>query len=304
MQKSDLKTLVEEIYTNLLERIDSQENATKEQVIGYLKDAVDIVSNISDSDIDSTEHVKEAFNNVYKDLVNQSLTSYEYTNGKFEELTLLHEQTLNECVNEQIDLPTLTEKFNEIQSHMTDEIKKANDVITNLTQKIEALEKTSNIDSLTKVFNRRALNTYLDDICSNKAIPYNLHLLMLDLDNFKDINDNYGHVTGDKILVFVSNILRKTLRDGDKIFRYGGEEFAIALNRNNDEEAEIISNRILKLISSNKLIYMGTKISVTASIGFTRLIDSDDVETLLSRADEAMYISKHSGKNRVSKVIK
>ncbi|MCK4974164.1 MAG: GGDEF domain-containing protein [Sulfurimonas sp.] len=303
MQKSDLKALVNEIYENLLERIEANENASKEQVVNYLKDAVDIVSNINDSEIDSIEHAKAAFDNKYKELVNQSLTSYEYTNERFEQLTQLHEEALNECVNEQIDLPTLNDKFNEIQSHMTDEIEKANEIIVELTTKVKILEETTNLDALTKVFNRRALDSYLTDVCSNKSIPYNLHVLMLDVDNFKIINDKYGHITGDKILIFISNILRKTLRDGDKIFRYGGEEFTIVLNRNSDEECELIAERLLSLISSNKLIYMGQKISVTVSIGATKLLKDDIPDSLLSRADKALYFSKHNGKNQVSTVM-
>lgn len=304
MQKNDLKALVEEIYKNLIERIETNEYATKEQVVNYLKDAVDVVSHINENEISSMQHAKEAFVNVYKELVNQSLTSYEYTNEKFEQLTLLQEQTLTDCNNNQIDLQTLTQKFSEIQSHMTSEIKKANTIISDLSSKVQALEETSNIDALTKVYNRRALDTYLTHICSNlNSASINLHLLMLDLDNFKIINDTHGHVTGDKILIFVSNILRKTLRDGDKIFRYGGEEFTIIINRSSDDECELIANRILRLISSNKLVYMGHNIYVTASIGLTCLTEGDTPDTLLSRADKALYISKKNGKNQVSKVI-
>jgi len=303
MQKNDLKALIEEIYENLIERVDADENATKEQVVNYLKDAVDIVSNIRDNDVNSVEHAKAAFNNSYKELVNQSLISYEYTNEKFGQLAQLHEKTLKECQREQIDLATITSKFNEIQIHMTDEVKKANTTISELTTKIKTLEKTSKLDSLTKVFNRRALSAYLNEICSNKSIPYNIHLLMLDIDNFKLINDTYGHLAGDKILIFISNILRKTLRDGDKIFRFGGEEFTIVLNRNSDEECEIIADRLLKLISSNKLIYMGHSLSVTTSIGLTKLLGNDLPDTLLSRVDKALYLSKQNGKNKVSKVM-
>jgi diguanylate cyclase (GGDEF)-like protein len=304
MKKYDLKALVGEIYENLLERIDAQEDATKEQVIDYLKDIVNIVSTIDDKDLDSIEHTKEAFYNTYKELAKESLTSYETTNDKFEQLALLQEKTLQECTHEEIDLLTLTTKFNEIQSHMTDEVKKANKIIKELSTKVKILEETSNIDSLTKVFNRRALTSYLSETCSNTDIPYTLHILMLDIDNFKDINDNYGHIAGDKILIFIANILRKTLRDGDKIFRYGGEEFTIILNRNSDEECELIANRVLKLISLNKLIYMGQNISVTASIGLTKLVKGDTPDSLLSRADKALYKSKHNGKNQVSRITK
>lgn len=304
MQKNDLKALIEEIYENLLERINADENASKAQVVNYLKDAIDIVSNINDKDIDSIEHAKAAFNNSYKELVSQSLSSYKSTNQKFGELTQLNEQTLQKCNNKQIDLETLTTKFSEIQTHMTDEVKKANQIISELSEKVKTLEETTNLDPLTKVFNRRALISYLNGVCSNKNIPYTLHVLMLDIDHFKTINDTYGHIAGDKILIFISNILRKTLRDGDKIFRFGGEEFTVILNRNNDEDSEAIANRILKLICSNKLVYMGENISVTASIGMTKFIENDTPDTLLSRADKALYASKHNGKNMVSKVMK
>jgi len=304
MEKNDLKALIEEIYENLLERISADKNASKAQVVNYLKDAIDIVSNINDKDINSIEHAKAAFSNSYKELMAQSLNSYKSTNEKFGELSQLNEEALQKCNNKQIDLETLTTKFSEIQSHMTDEVKKANRIIMELSEKVKTLEETTNLDPLTKVFNRRALISYLNGVCSNKSIPYSLHVLMLDIDNFKIINDTYGHIAGDKILIFISNILRKTLRDGDKIFRFGGEEFTVILNRNSDEDSEAIANRILKLICSNKLVYMGENISVTASIGMTKFIENDTPDTLLSRADKALYASKHNGKNMVSKVIK
>ncbi|MBW6488019.1 GGDEF domain-containing protein [Sulfurimonas sp.] len=303
MKKKDLKALVEQIYENLIERIDADKKATKAQVINYLKDAIDIVANMNEEDIDSIEHAKSAFNNSYKELVNQSITSYVDTNEKFGELALLQGKTLQDCNSKKIDLETLTSKFNEIQSHMIDEVKKANNIISELTQKVKTLEQTSNLDPLTKVFNRRALSAYLTEVCANKEIPYHMHVLMMDVDNFKKINDTYGHISGDKILIFISNIIRKTLRDGDKIFRFGGEEFTIIINRNSDEQCELIANRLLRLISSNKLIYMGEKISVTASIGLTKLSPTDTPDSLLSRADKALYASKHNGKNMVSKVI-
>ncbi|MDD5156725.1 GGDEF domain-containing protein [Sulfurimonas sp.] len=303
MQKKDLKALVEEVYESLLVKIDIEKDVSKEQVIGYLRDAIEIISNIDSQKIDSAERVKLAFHNSYKELVEHSLTSYESTNDKFEKLTQLHKVTLEDCIANQIDLPTLEVKFSEIQLHMTNEIKKANDIIYDLSQKVATLEHTSSIDALTKVFNRRELSRSLDEIFSNKDRPYELHLLMLDLDDFKKINDTYGHVAGDKILIFVSNILKKTLRDGDKIFRYGGEEFLIMLNRNSDEGCELMANRLLKLVSSNNLIYMGEKISITASIGMTKLLKDDNKDSLIARVDKAMYISKNSGKNQLTKVM-
>ncbi len=306
MEKNDLKALIEEIYENLLERIDAEENATKSQVVNYLKDAIDVVLNIDDKDIDSIEHAKAAFNNSYKELVKQSLISYKNTNDKFGELSQLNEQAIQKWNDKHIDLSALTTKFSEIQFHMTNEVKKANQIISELSEKVKTLEETTNLDPLTKVFNRRALISYLDGVCANKNTP-SMHVIMLDIDNFKTINDTYGHIAGDKILIFISNILRKTIKDGDKIFRFGGEEFTVILkNKNNDDdiESETIANRILKLISSNRLVYMGENILVTASIGMTKLIENDTPDTLISRADKALYNSKHNGKNMVSKVMK
>lgn len=302
MQKNDLKALIEEIYANLLERIDAEEEPTKGQVVTYLQDAVGIVSGINDKDIDSIEHAKESFKNSYKELMKQSLNSYKNTNKKFGELAERNQEAIEKCSSQHIDVDTLSGMFDEIQSHMIDEVRRANEVIADLTQKVKILEETSNLDPLTKVFNRRALSSYLAEVCSNKGIPYAMHLIMLDIDNFKNINDKYGHITGDKILIFISNILRKTLRDGDKIFRYGGEEFTVIINRNTDEQCELIANRLLNLVSSNRLIYMGERISVTASIGVTKLHEGDTPDSLLSRADKALYISKRNGKNMVTKV--
>jgi diguanylate cyclase (GGDEF)-like protein len=124
-------------------------------------------------------------------------------------------------------------------------------------------------------------------------------MLMLDLDDFKQINDNYGHVAGDKILIFISNILKQTLREGDKIFRYGGEEFIIILNRTDNIFCSKIANRILELIRANNLIYKGETLHATASIGTAVFIEGDTPDTFISRADKALYQAKKNGKNQI-----
>ena len=304
MEKEDLKSLVTQMYDNLIENINNQNNVNKEQVVSYLKDSVDVILSISDDKIDSIEHAKSAFNNAYKEIANKSLSSYEHTNQRFKELTQLHGETLDSCSESMIDLPSITKKFDDIQSHMVDEVKKANSNITQLSSQVETLEKNSNLDSLTKVFNRRALTTHLENICSKKILKYELRILMLDIDDFKLINDTHGHIAGDKILIFIANILKKTLRDGDKIFRYGGEEFIIILNRIDNEHCEKITHRLLQLVSQNKLIYKGENLQVTMSIGATVYTPNDTPDTLITRADQALYKAKANGKNRMySEVI-
>ena len=288
------------MYEELMSNIDTQEIPTKDQVVNFLQDAKDTIESISDDQISSNEEAKQAFTNAFKEIANSTLISYQGTNNVFEELTKAHQETVDECTEIYINLPEIKEKFNLIQEQMSAEVERANNIITDLTSQVKELERNSSLDSLTKVFNKRALSTYLHQICTAKTNSYELHLLMLDIDDFKIINDTYGHIAGDKVLIYIANILRKTLRDGDKIFRFGGEEFVIILNRIDAKACQQITKRILNLISSNQLIYKGNSLSVTMSIGTTVHYSSDTPDEIIARADKALYKSKKSGKNQMN----
>ncbi len=299
MKKEDLKSLVTQVYEELLETINQQNAPDKDEVVSYLYNAAFTIEHIASQEIDSIEHAKLAFNNAYKKIADSSISSYKETNGKFAELTQLHQQTLKNYKDSLIDLPSITEKFDEIQSHMCTEVSRANSIISKLTNQIQELEKTTNLDPLTKVFNRRALTTYLENVCQKKELYHELHLLILDIDDFKSVNDTYGHVAGDKVLILIANTLKKVLRDGDKIFRYGGEEFIIILNRISTQTCKKIANRIIHIIDANQLIYKGNSLHVTASIGATKYISGDTPDNLIQRADSALYKAKRNGKNQL-----
>ncbi len=305
MQKDGLKSLVTQMYQELIDNINSNEHPDKEQIVEFLENAIVSISTIDDSKIDSIEHAKTAFTNAYKEIVEHSLSSYHDTNCRFEELTLMQQKTIDEYDEDfHINFPAIKSKFEEIQAHMDDEVKKANQIITKLTKKVQQLEECSNLDSLTKVYNRRALTSYISQICAKEELHHDFHILILDIDDFKNINDSYGHIAGDKILIFIANILRKTLRDGDKVFRYGGEEFVITLNRIDDQTCSDVATRILKLINSNKLIYKGIPLTVTTSIGGTKYYTGDTPDTIIHRADTALYKSKRNGKNQITMEVK
>jgi len=303
MKKEELKSLAKEMYENLIVTIDEQDEVTVQQLINYLNTAAEAMSNIEDDDITTFEYAKSTFFNAYQDIAKQGIKNYKETNGAFLEISNAHSKALGDYEEQQINIPEVTNQFKNIQKHMVTEIEKANQIISNLSNQVKSLEKKSNIDSLTKVFNRRALSTYLETICKDATSNYSIHMLMLDLDDFKKINDTYGHVAGDKILIFISNILKQTLRDADKIFRYGGEEFIIILNRINKKRCIQIANRILELISTNKLIYKGETISVTASIGSSLLTKSDTPNSFIARADKALYVAKENGKNQIYTIM-
>ncbi|MDY0116625.1 MAG: GGDEF domain-containing protein [Sulfurimonadaceae bacterium] len=299
MDKHTLKSLITEMYENLILKIDEQDKPTKEQVIEFLYSTASALSSMSNSNIEKLSAKKFVFADLYKSIANESLLSYENTNLEFNKISQMHQETLEEYQLNHIDLPKITEKFNEIQKHMIEEVHKANETILTLTKQVRILEEKTNIDPLTKVFNRRALSHFLETICSNEHTHFDMHLLILDLDDFKNVNDTYGHVAGDKILIFLANMLKKTLREGDKIFRYGGEEFVIILNRIDDLTCEKIARRLLDLVESNNLIYKGQNLRVTMSMGGTRYRSDDTPDSLISRADAALYKAKSSGKNQL-----
>ena len=303
MQKEELKSLAKEIYENLILTIDQEDEVSVKQLVNYLSDAATAMDNVKDDDITTIEYAKSIFNNAYKDIATQGLLNYKKTNGNFLEISNIHTQVLDDCSKEQIDIQEVKSRFQTIQEHMIDEVEKANKIILDLSSKVKKLEEKSNVDSLTKVFNRRALSSYLSKICDEASSDYHVHMLMLDLDDFKMINDTYGHVAGDKILIFIANILKQTLREVDKIFRYGGEEFIIILNRTDNIFCSKIANRIIELIHANNLIYKGETLRITASIGATLLLEGDTPDNFISRADKALYIAKDNGKNQIHTIV-
>ncbi len=163
------------------------------------------------------------------------------------------------------------------------------------------LEQLAFYDSLTNLPNRRLLMDRLNqDIALVKRRGLKLAVLFIDLDGFKIINDSYGHVLGDQFLVLLSQVLGKSLREGDTIARLGGDEFvALLMDLQNEEEAYEVINRILKRASA-AIDIDGRSFSVSASIGVTFYSDDNDIsaDTLLRQADQAMYKAKTDGKNR------
>ncbi len=158
-------------------------------------------------------------------------------------------------------------------------------------------------DGMTKLYIYRHFCTLLEnEIRRCERYKRNISLLMLDIDNFKHVNDTYGHLMGDNILRRISNILQQTVRNIDIPARYGGEEFVVILPETNKDDACIIAERIRKSISQI-VVVVNDKISIspTVSIGIAQYTtDGKDPKELINAADTALYHSKHNGKNCVS----
>ena len=156
-------------------------------------------------------------------------------------------------------------------------------------------------DPLTKVLNRR----FLDVVVQNEisfALSKNKHfsIALFDIDNFKSINDTFGHLAGDEILCFVANTITSSLRVNDYVFRYGGEEFLIVLTETDTEAARKCAERIrLAICSQPVTLRSEQQVSVSVSGGLTSLHGQTNVRTLINRADQALYTAKAQGRNRI-----
>ena len=173
------------------------------------------------------------------------------------------------------------------------------DVLENLYMEFHQL---SYIDPLTQLNNRRGFfESAQPEVIQSQTGQKELSAIMIDIDNFKIINDLYGHFVGDLVLCAVADEIQKTLRQTDVIGRYGGEEFIGLLPNTSIDSAQVIAER-LRVAVENKIIKVEKfEVSVTISIGVCSIADSNgSLDTLLSQADQAMYRAKITGRNRVS----
>jgi diguanylate cyclase (GGDEF)-like protein len=168
----------------------------------------------------------------------------------------------------------------------------------------QKLEKLSSRDPMTGLYNRRKFYEFINhEVDRSERYNQKFSLLMLDLDNFKHINDTFGHPVGDLVLKKFTNLISKKLRSSDIFCRFGGDEFGILLAETEHVPALEVAEKLRKLISESEIKLPLGKISITASIGLITFPDNvSNKEQLISGMDIAMYKAKRSGKNRVTSI--
>ncbi len=170
---------------------------------------------------------------------------------------------------------------------------------------MEKLKKLATIDGLTKLYNSRHFYNQLQ-LEVGRTIRYNhqLSLLLLDIDNFKQFNDAFGHLEGDQLLMKLGRTILSCLREMDSAYRYGGEEFTIILPETTGEEAVTVAQRIRTQVNAEVSIKTNDqKHGITVSIGVTEYLPNESLSVFIKRADKAMYISKNQGRNKVSSLF-
>jgi len=198
---------------------------------------------------------------------------------------------------EQLSQQALTSQLND----MAIKVKSLEVQSLEFEKKLAEQQRKSMQDALTKLSNRAAFDEYF-----TKAMvryhhkPSNLALVVIDIDDFKHINDTYGHTAGDKTLQVIANTIQKKVSNDTFVARYGGEEFVLIYT--NKEEVVLTNelNILNKTIARLPFKFKNNKVSITLSMGFTHITQDDNIHTAFERADQAMYKAKARGKNQVS----
>lgn len=178
--------------------------------------------------------------------------------------------------------------------------KSKNDELESIKQELEQYKKQVIRDFLTGLYNRQ----YFDEMLQGEIEVFNRYgqkfvLLFIDVDDFKEINDNLGHVAGDFVLQYLANILKKNIRKIDYAFRYGGDEFVILMPNTAFEKGKVVAERIVNSIKSTVFRYKSSNLKLTVSIGVEEMKEGYTATTILEMADKKMLKAKSIGKNMV-----
>jgi diguanylate cyclase (GGDEF)-like protein/PAS domain S-box-containing protein len=177
-----------------------------------------------------------------------------------------------------------------------------------VTEKVEGqlFKNQAQIDGLCQIYNRQHVENLLNhELQFAHQNNYDFAVIMLDIDNFKLVNDQYGHLFGDVVLKQVAKCVQTGIRSVDMCGRYGGEEFIVGLAHTDQTKVWEIAERLRVSIAENKIFFENNSekfLTVTVSLGISFLRDNDSLKDLIMRADQGLYLAKQSGKN-CSKVI-
>ncbi|HDS17316.1 MAG TPA: GGDEF domain-containing protein [Proteobacteria bacterium] len=182
-----------------------------------------------------------------------------------------------------------------------EQVDDANLKVENLKKQMEKVKQEIVIDPLTRAYNRRAYDEKLKhEVMSYKRYGRPTSMLLLDIDHFKQVNDTYGHRTGDGVLRILCELMSKEIREIDVLARYGGEEFALILPHTPYESALEVAERIRRKVQASRFTFKGKPFAVTISLGVGSLREGDTLESYVEKVDQALYRAKNRGRNQVA----
>ena len=193
------------------------------------------------------------------------------------------------------------EKIKYINYSLKSELEAARKVLEKQRKSIENIKEMSLKDHLTGLYLRR----YMNDVLENLIYSYNRYkkvfsIIMMDLDNFKSVNDTYGHLAGDEVLRVIGSLLKTSTRKSDIPIRYGGDEFIVILPETKLNDAVVVAKKIKDKINSIRFKKNEIEFKCSLSLGVTQVRDGDTMENVLDRVDQALYKTKENAKGEIT----
>jgi len=182
---------------------------------------------------------------------------------------------------------------------LKDRLQKMENETLGLKEKLNQEHNNAHRDVLTGIPNRLSYEEQIQkEFARSKRYQQPLSMAVIDIDNFKKINDRFGHKAGDKVLKAVATVCKENIRDTDYLARYGGEEFILLLPETDLDETAIAVENLRRVVENCNFYHLNQTVLVTISVGFAEFRSDDDVDSVFHRADMALYTAKSAGRNR------
>ena len=258
------------------------------------KDIMRLIKNKTNLNVEIKEHMSSPVDSIHKNSsIREALTFIK--DRHYKRVIVVDDEGSLSGIISQKELISLTySKWAVLMKEYQDELSEINVMLQNKNVEYENIAST---DKLTGLYNRHKFSQlYLSSYTSMIQRHNEMSLILLDIDNFKKVNDVHGHNAGDKTLVQVSHTLLKTLRNIDVVCRWGGEEFLVMLPTADLEHAKAIAQKLKIAIEELSIDVVG---QVTASFGVSQVREGEEMQEAIDRADKALYLAKDSGRNCV-----
>jgi diguanylate cyclase len=302
--------MLDQLANKTIDLLNARLNEEKKQFEGYLSELtakLTRINQIVESDSITLKELKD-INLDFNSSINQQMTEAREKIDTHHKVDALKSELLESLDAIAFRLEeyqnTYGNKLHSLQANkveMTDHIQSLEKENLELLSELHKERKLSMMDTLTQLPNRQGFNRRLEEELS-RAQRYNhyLSIAILDIDFFKRINDDFGHLVGDKVLRMIAKEMKRKCRESDFIARFGGEEFILLLPQTSLEDAHIAVDKLRKHVEDCPFHYQNKPVPLTISGGVAELVSGETVESWMDRADTALYESKHNGRNQVT----
>jgi diguanylate cyclase len=275
---------------DLLKLISEKQNAIREELVTSQTKLQNMLAQFMDN-LASFSQETDDYHNVIENSAKQIAGA-----NKIEDIHKTLDVVLKETKNIEIKSKAKKEELQTIKN----DAEAAQNEIKRLKKELEKSTELIRIDSLTGVLNRKGMNEALEKAeAIMRRTQKSFCVSLIDIDNFKKLNDSLGHHAGDKALIHLAETVKASLRPQDTLARYGGEEFVVILSDTEIENAVNVMARVQRELAKNTFIHEEHKLTITFSCGVAQVKEGMNAQEALIRADQAMYTAKQTGKNRV-----